>query len=207
MLTVFVGVLTVFVGSATIKARARMPNDQTNEIQRSAPVVRSLSSRRRKWFGLTIHPSTGFTLIELIVVTGIIAALATIGFPIYRAFISQAKNSRAMSEIRLLETEIYDYQVQFGALPADLAAIDRDTLTDPWGEVYVYNDFRDLGTTPERRFGADPLNDDFDLFSMGEDGVSADLVHVLGVGGPGSDDIVRGSNGAFLGTGAAWAGE
>lgn len=184
-----------------------MPKDQTNENQRSAPVVRCHPAQQRKWFGLARHPSSGFTLIELIVVTGIIAALASIGFPIYRAFISQAKISRAMSEIRLVETEIYDYQVQFGVLPADLAAINRDTLTDPWGSIYVYNDFRDLGTTPARRFAADPLNDDFDLFSMGEDGVSVDLVHVLGVGGPGSDDIVRGSNGAFLNKGAAWAGE
>lgn len=184
-----------------------MPKDLTNKILKSAPVVTCLLSQQRKWFGLAMHPSAGFTLIELIAVVGIISILATVGFPIYRTFISQAKSSRAMSEIRILETEVYDYQVQFGSLPADLAAINRGALIDPWGRLYVYNDFRDLGTTPARRYAADSLNGDFDLFSMGEDGVSADLVHVLGVGGPGSDDIVRGSNGAFLGKGAAWAGE
>lgn len=152
-------------------------------------------------FGKTPLSSTGFTLIELLIVVTIIGILSTIAIPAYNGFIQGANYARAGQEIRLLESEIYDYQVQYGGPPVTLAAINRDTLKDPWGNLYQYS------TTPARRFAADLLNDDFDLYSKGKDGLTEDLVHVIGVGGPGSDDLIRGSQGGFLGTGAGWVGD
>jgi prepilin-type N-terminal cleavage/methylation domain-containing protein len=179
-----------------------MPTDQIIVDQALSSALMSLPAQQPKQrIGCRVTSSAGFTLVELIAVTGIIAVLATLAIPTYRAFVEHAKNSRTMTEIRILETEINDYQVQFGVLPANLTVLNRGTLKDPWGHGYIYS------TTPARRYGLDFLNDDYDLFSKGKDGLSEDLVHVLGVGGLGSDDLLRGAGGAFLGSGAAWVGE
>lgn len=151
--------------------------------------------------GCSFFSSAGFTLIELLIVVAIVAIVAALAIPAYVTFLKNAQYSRAMQEIRLLEAEIYDYQILHGVLPPNLAAINRATLADPWGNPYEYS------ATPARRYAFDFLNDDFDLYSKGYDGLTADLVHVLGVGGPGSDDMLRGANGAFLGKGAGWVGD
>lgn len=145
-----------------------MLKDHSMDDQSLSPAVRSLlASKPGQRLGRAKLPAAGFTLVELIVVSAIIGILATLAIPAYRVFIELAKNSRAKTEIRLLETEISDFQAQYGVLPGSLADIDRGTLNDPWGNTYVYNDFRDLVTTPARRYSADDLNNDFDLFSMG----------------------------------------
>jgi type II secretory pathway pseudopilin PulG len=133
---------------------------------------------------------------ELIAVSAVIAILATFAIPAYRVFLEHTRNSRAMTEIRILETEIYDYEGRFGFLPTNLAAIDRGTLNDPWGRSYIYSP-----TLTRIRF-ADLLNDDFDLYSMGTDGLTE--AEVGGGGGTGKDDLVRGRGGAFLGLGENW---
>lgn len=151
--------------------------------------------------GLRFLSSAGFTLVELLIVVAIVAIVASLAVPAYVTFLKNAQYSRTMQEIRLLEAEIFEYQIVHGDLPPNLAAINRATLADPWGNPYEYN------PTPTRRYAFDFLNNDFDLYSKGYDGLTEDLVHVLGAGGPGSDDMLRGFNGAFLGTGAAWVGD
>lgn len=179
-----------------------MSREHIIEKQIQPPTSRRLRGQQ-SWqrMGCALSSPAGFTLIELIMVVAILGIIAALVIPAYRTFVVRAKYARTMQELRLIEIEISDYYLQNGTLPANLAAIQRDTLTDPWENLYVYS------AVPARRFGLDPLNNDFDLFSKGPDGVSADLVHVLGVGGPGSDDMIRGRQGGFLGTGAEWAGD
>lgn len=137
--------------------------------------------------------SAGFTLVEMVVVTGIIGILATLSIPAYNTFIDRAKNARAKSEVRLLETEINAYRFDTNSLPANLAAINRADMLDPWGHGYVYN----FPPVPRVRFGKD-LNNDYDLCSMGKDGLTpADGL----ITGTGADDLVRGNNGIFVGSG------
>jgi prepilin-type N-terminal cleavage/methylation domain-containing protein len=134
----------------------------------------------------------GFSLVELITVVLIIAALSAMVIPSYNNYINKSKNARAMSEIRTLTTEISAWSLDHNNTnPPDMAAIGRDGYLDPWKRQYIYL------TTPTLKgpIGPATLNTDFDIYSTGIDGASA-----ADGGDPGNkDDIVRSNDGAFVG--------
>jgi general secretion pathway protein G len=71
---------------------------------------------------------------------------------------------------------------------------------DPWGNEYQYLNIRAAGggVGGFRKDGnLNPLNTDFDLYSMGADGSSAGPLSAK----KSRDDIVRANNGAFIGLG------
>ena len=153
--------------------------------------------------------SRGFTLIELIVVLGVVAVLTIIGVGVYSHFIDKAKNTRAIAEIRLLEKEILEFWHTNDRLPDSLAELDRAALLDPWKTPYQYINFDTTSrveeirrTTSKKNKGngkgsgkSSSLNEDFDLFSMGKDRMSApDLSDASS-----QDDIVRADDGSYTG--------
>ncbi|HJR69061.1 MAG TPA: prepilin-type cleavage/methylation domain-containing protein, partial [Gammaproteobacteria bacterium] len=70
---------------------------------------------------------------------------------------------------------------------------------DPWGRPYVYRRAADASRAQLRKDGElVPLNTDFDLYSLGPDGVSALALPAA----PSRDDVVRAANGAFIGVAA-----
>lgn len=145
--------------------------------------------------------SAGFTLIELIIVSVVIMILATLSVPVYSEYMNRVKFSRCKQEIRTLETEIQAYINENTFFPATLVDIDRATLRDPWGNTYKYRNIEnpDGGALATRmRFGV-PVNTDFDLYSMGPDGLTEQPVN--GGGGTGRDDVIRASDGAYNGRG------
>ncbi len=158
--------------------------------------------KRTRW-------SRGFTLIELIVVLGVLALLTIIGMGVYSHFIDRAKNTRAIAEIRVLEKEILEFWHTNDRLPDSLAELDRSAMLDPWKTPYQYINFDTTSggeeirrTTGKKNKGkgkgsgkSSSLNEDFDLFSMGKDRMSApDLSD------PSSqDDIVRADDGTYTG--------
>lgn len=163
-----------------------------DEDPRPASIRRFKQQSKSKISGL-LTSFSGFTLVELLMVVALIGILATLSIPAYTVFIDRAKNGRAKSEVRLLETEINAYRFDTNSFPANLAAINRAGLLDPWGNAYVYS------PTPVRERFGEPLNDDYDLCSMGRDGLTpADGLLI----GSGADDLVRGRNGIFVGSGA-----
>lgn len=173
-----------------------MKKDPIIDDQPSSPTMRTFSAlKSRKRCRCAWHSLAGFTMVELIVVTAIIGVLAGLAIPAYNSFVVSAKVTRAKQEIRLLETEIIAYFLENESYPADLVTIGRDTMTDPWGHVYIYNE-------ELLRTSLAPLNSDFDLFSKGGNGETAPDVDA----GPGKDDVVRGANGYFLDLGQNWTG-
>jgi general secretion pathway protein G len=153
--------------------------------------------------------SQGFTLVELIVVIGVLAVLVLLGMGVYSHFINQAKNTRAIAEIRLLEKEILDFWQTNDRLPDTLAELGRGAMLDPWKTPYQYinfdttagwEDIRRITKKKDNGKGkgkgkSDALNEDFDLFSMGKDRMSApDLDD-----GSSLDDIVRADDGRYAG--------
>ena len=155
--------------------------------------------------------SQGFTIVELIVVIGVLAVLTIIGMGVYSHFIDKAKNTRAIAEIRGLEKEILEFWHTNDRLPDTLGELDGSAMLDPWKTPYQYINF-DItsgGEDSRRTTGKNnkgkgqgkgldkstPLNSDFDLFSMGKDRMSApDLSD------PSSqDDIVRADDGSYTG--------
>ena len=171
-----------------------MPKAQIIEDQVPTSTPMSLSAHRPKqriW--CAGFSSAGFTLVELIMVTGVIGGLAALAIPAYNNFVVSAKETRAKQEIRLLETEISGYFLENEIYPAGLDIIGRDSMRDPWGNLYRYRQ------SPERMDAA-LLNNDFDLFSMGTDGATdIDVKSATG-----KDDVVRGADGGFLGLGKDW---
>ncbi|WP_139800808.1 prepilin-type N-terminal cleavage/methylation domain-containing protein [Geothermobacter hydrogeniphilus] len=138
----------------------------------------------------------GFTLVELVLILAIIGTLSVIAIPQFHKFADRAKVSRAMAEIRNLEKDIVSFALDNVSYPNSLNDINRGGMKDPWGNPYQYANL--AGGTPPRQsmFFAD-LNTDFDLYSIGPDGVSQQVIS-----DPASlDDVVRAGDGSWVGRG------
>ena len=149
--------------------------------------------------------SQGFTMVELIVVIGVLAVLTIIGIGVYSHFIDKAKNTRAIAEIRGLEKEILEFWHTNDRLPDTLGELDRSTILDPWKTPYQYINFdtspdseekrRTLGNKGKGKGKGEPLNSDYDLFSMGKDRTSAPVL----TDDTSKDDIIRANDGHYTG--------
>ena len=144
----------------------------------------------------------GFTLVELLVVVAIIGTLAGIAIPSYNNYIGKARIARAIAEINMLQKEIMAFQLDNGALPTTLNDIGRGNLLDPWGNPYEYLNFATVtgvGKLRKDRFLV-PLNTDYDLYSMGEDGKSQTPLTAHAS----HDDIIRANDGRYIGIASAY---
>lgn len=112
--------------------------------------------------------NSGFTLIELILVTVIIGILAGAVALNVRGRVTEAGKARAAGDIKTYETAIdtyaLDHQDKLPKSLGDLVNGDRKYVKllkkDPWGNEYVY-------TNPGKY-----NKGDYDLFSKGPDGVA-----------------------------------
>jgi general secretion pathway protein G len=149
----------------------------------------------------TNHKSLeGFTFIEICIAIAIIGILITIAIPSYISYRYKSKITNAIVEIKSIETDITDFVFDNGELPDSLADIGKDGLTDPWGNPYRYLRING-GTTPglngkrRRDKNANPVNSDYDLYSMGRDGETAAQFMAKKA----RDDIVRANDGRYYG--------
>jgi general secretion pathway protein G len=119
--------------------------------------------------------ASGFTLIELLLVMLIISILATVVTIRLVGNAQKARIVRAQADISTFDTALKAYEIQNGTFPTNeqgLSALitnpglpnwtkllDRATVpVDPWGHPYVYH-------CPSAN------GNDFDLYSLGPDGV------------------------------------
>ena len=141
----------------------------------------------------------GFTVIEILAVTAIIGALATLAIPKVHDVLEKAKVARAIGDIRAIQSDL-DGQ---DSLPATLAGVGRSATTDPWGHPYRYLRFppRQGGGAPRGarrdRFLV-PINTTYDLYSMGKDGNTSVALTAHGS----RDDVVRANDGGYIGLAA-----
>lgn len=146
---------------------------------------------------------SGLTLIELMFVVlmlGVLAAIATSSYQDYR---ERIRRSQAIQDIRVLQVKIAQYELDNRAYPATLADVGAAALLDPWGRAYVYVDVSGKGGKGKARkdHKLNPINSDFDLYSVGPDGVSkTQLTQKSSL-----DDIVRARDGAFVGVAAEFS--
>jgi general secretion pathway protein G len=142
----------------------------------------------------------GFTAIEIVLAIAVAAILAAIAVPSFISYRYTAKISAAINEIKLIETAIVSYIFDQGELPDSLNDIGKDQMTDPLGNPYRYLRING-GTTPglnglrRRDKNANPVNSDYDLYSMGRDG----LTSAQFMAQKARDDIVRANDGAYYG--------
>jgi general secretion pathway protein G len=150
---------------------------------------------------LCAKQSNGFGLLELVVTLAIGSLLIVVAVPSYIGFADRAKIATAIGDIRGLSVAIDQFSRNNDKLiPATLADLPTEIPLDPWGNEYQYLNIAAAGPANDqfRKYGnLSPLNSDFDLFSAGEDGDTARPLSAK----QSRDDIVRASNGAFVGLG------
>ena len=144
--------------------------------------------------------STGLTLIELLLVVAMIGVLVALALPKYQSYQERIKQTQAIQDITVLQALIRDYQLNSGSYPASLADVGNGGRADPWGRPYVYQELASVHGKGRARKDRklNPLNSDFDLYSVGKDGDSkTQLTNKLSL-----DDVVRANDGAFVGLAA-----
>jgi general secretion pathway protein G len=143
--------------------------------------------------------STGFGLLDLMVTVVLASLLISIAVPSYDRYVQRAKVTAARGAIASLSLELEKFRLNNeDALPATLDELPVDIPLDPWGRPYAYLNILTAGTGKGalRKDGKlNPLNTDFDLYSLGRDGVSTGPLNAKAS----RDDIVRANNGAFIG--------
>lgn len=156
--------------------------------------------------GLQLNPDSsvknhdGFTMIELVIVMAIISVLVIVAIPSFQYFVQKAKITRGIAEIKNIQFEITSFLIDNQQLPDSLGQLGTQIIKDPFGNNYRYLNITNNPGSEYLDFGANPLNTDYDLYSMGPDGQSS---HDLSQDDS-HDDIIRGSEGGWLGIGSDW---
>ncbi|MEQ1698416.1 MAG: type II secretion system major pseudopilin GspG [Hyphomicrobiaceae bacterium] len=128
----------------------------------------------------------GFTLLELLVVLGIIALLATVAAPQVLQYLGKARTETAKAQVSAISTALELYALDNGGFPAPASGLSAlvkaplgapgwkgpylkraEGLVDPWGHPYQYR-------LPGKNGGAD-------VFTLGRDNAA---------GGTGEDQDV-----------------
>ncbi len=142
----------------------------------------------------------GFSITELMLAVTILAIAASIAIPAYQGHIQASEVGRVIQEMKLIELSVENYKLDGGNYPDSLSDVGIDLL-DPWGNPYQYLPIEGAGNKAKGQQRKDhslvPINSDFDLYSMGEDGASAPPLTAASS----KDDIVRANNGAYYGYG------
>lgn len=144
-------------------------------------------------------PARGLTLLEVLVVLGIVGVLAAIAAPAYGRYQDRIRTQQAIGEIGELAMRIALHARETRDLPASLAEVGAAGRLDPWKRPYVYYNVEANGRGHARKDHAlNPINSDFDLYSLGPDGQSKPQIsHRQSV-----DDLIRAGNGRFVGIAA-----
>jgi len=142
----------------------------------------------------------GYTLIELLVTLAILAVLATFAMVAYNGYTDTVKVASAIKQINAMSIVINDYYSEYKRFPDSLKDVALDTLKDPWGNPYQYLNIATASNIGMVRKDHNlvPLNTDYDLYSMGKDGLSVPPLTAKSS----RDDIVRANNGSFVGMGS-----
>ncbi|MCK9295771.1 MAG: prepilin-type N-terminal cleavage/methylation domain-containing protein [Desulfobulbaceae bacterium] len=140
--------------------------------------------------------TSGFTLIEILIVIAIMGTLSAIAMPYFTYYIQVVKEKKVLIDMRMLEKEINNFHDTYDRYPKDLDEIGLGDMKDAWGNPYRY---LPVEGTPKGKLRKNlsmvPVNDDFDLYSMGPDGKTASPFTAK----HSRDDIVRANNGQYLG--------
>lgn len=146
-----------------------------------------------------VYPERGFGLLDLMLTLIIASLIIALAVPVYTGFVDRARNARAIGDIGSLGVQIESFRLRNNdRIPDSLDELPGTIPLDPWGEEYRFLNIATAGpgNGALRKDGKlNPLNSDFDLYSLGRDGESK-----LPLTAPVSrDDIVRANNGDFVG--------
>ncbi len=143
------------------------------------------------------HPVPGYTLIELMLVLAILATLTAVAMPAFSTYVNKVRITRAIPDVKGIAATLDAHKVDTNGLPQSLREIGYGNRLDPWGHPYQY---LNIATTKgkgsvRKDKSLVPINDDYDLYSLGPDGRSQPPLTAK----VSRDDIVRANNGAYVG--------
>ena len=128
----------------------------------------------------------------------LLAAALVVGsfaIPAFSGYVARSRVARAVSDIGTMSLKLHQWQREGRTLPHNLAEAGIANV-DPWGRPYVYLRAADVSRAQLRKDShLVPLNTDFDLYSLGPDGISALALPAA----PSQDDVVRAGDGAYIG--------
>jgi len=141
----------------------------------------------------------GTTLVELLFAIVIFGVVISIVIPMYQGYVYRTQVANATVFLRALSAKIDQYYTDAGQYPPDLTSVGcaASGCIDPWGYAYQYINHAALhGNGHVRRDRSlNPLNDDYDLYSIGLDGQTAYPITQR----VSQDDVIRAGNGAYYG--------
>ena len=149
------------------------------------------------------------TLIELMLVIALLGVIVTIAIPSYQSYIDKTNNALAISQLVTIQSVIERYYLENNRYPPDSES-EWEAFTsklpnngkDPWGNKYIYLDIagdwpRTRGPSRKDR-NINPINTQYDLYSMGKDGQTKKQVSQK----DSLDDIILARDGRFIGLAA-----
>ncbi len=118
-------------------------------------IERRIAGKRRE--RCHAPPDAGFTLLELLVVMGIVVLIATIAAPQVLRYLGKARTETARAQISAISTALELYALDMGGFPAQNVGLKAlvapptgaarwqgpylkraNGLLDPWGQPYRY---------------------------------------------------------------------
>jgi general secretion pathway protein G len=139
----------------------------------------------------------GFTIFEIAMVVAIAGIVLAIAVPALTSYMDRTRVAQAIFDVDSMSSSINRWARAKGAYPDSLAALNLDARSDPWGRPYQYFNLvtaKGNGTARKDK-KLNPLNSDYDLYSIGPDGdTAASLVNAKS-----RDDVVRARDGRFIG--------
>ena len=144
-----------------------------------------------------MRAARGFSVIEIAIVMAIAGVLIAITVPRLQGYIEKNRVATAIVEIGEMSTKIRQYEVAKAALPDTLADVGYGGRLDPWSQPYEYVNLRTAPASAKARKDKNlkPLNSDFDLYSIGPDGLTSASV----TNSKSRDDVIRARDGQFIG--------
>ena len=150
---------------------------------------------------MPVAAQRGVTLLEIMFAIAMIAVLSAIAVPAYRAHLARVDLNRAIGDVHDIGLSLERWQLNNGRFPDTLAEAGLGGRVDPWGNPYRYLNMDGARRGDMRKDkNLVPINTDFDLYSVGKDGESVPPLTAK----KSQDDIVRASNGAFVGLGSEY---
>lgn len=144
----------------------------------------------------------GMTLIELFLVALILGLLAAVAMPTYSGYRDRLNVNQAVADIKEMEMTIQRRYTESFDYPETLAEAGLGGKRDPWDRPYQYLKLAGKkgkgGNRKDRN--ENPLNSDYDLYSMGKDGDTNQSLRPK----VSHDDIIRARNGGYVGLAAEY---
>ncbi len=141
--------------------------------------------------------SIGFTVVEVLIVLAIAGVLGTFGLSRYQDYRERARVYAAVGDIGAMSATIQQYAIDNRVPPDSLGQVGLAGKLDPWGRKYEYFNLVTLKGNGKARKDKklNPLNTDFDLYSVGKDGLTSSSLQAK----QSRDDVVRARDGKFVG--------